>query len=73
MDALQEVKDACVAAHQDSGCQQGGMFAVVQLDVSKKEQIAAFWEKVPQDLREIDILGTLHRSFSPRFILTSEC
>jgi 3-hydroxy acid dehydrogenase/malonic semialdehyde reductase len=56
-DALSKVSDACVNAHKESGLQQGGKFASVQLDVSDKQQIASLWTKVPQDLRNVDILG----------------
>jgi len=55
-DALQKVSDACVAAHKESGLNQGGKFATVQLDVSDKVQVAGLWSKVPGDLREVDIL-----------------
>lgn len=30
---------------------------MVQLDVSDKAQVSALWDKVPQDLRNVDILG----------------
>ncbi|KAF7966117.1 hypothetical protein HWV62_39978 [Athelia sp. TMB] len=56
VEALEKVQQSCVAAHKELGNQKGGKFAVVQLDVSKKDQVAAFWDKVPQDLREVDIL-----------------
>ena len=56
-DALSKVSDACVAAHKESGLQQGGKFASVQLDVSDKQQVASLWTKIPQDLRNVDILG----------------
>ena len=56
-EALQVVTAACVAAHKESGLQQGGRFAPVQLDVSDKAQVASLWEKLPQDLSDIDILG----------------
>lgn len=56
-DALAKVNDACVAAHKESGLQKGGKFAAIQLDVSDKTQIAELWTKVPQDLRDVDILG----------------
>lgn len=49
--------DACVAAHKESGLDQGGKFASVQLDVSDKAQVALLWDKVPQDLRSVDVLG----------------
>lgn len=56
-DALQSVASACASAHKESGLKQGGKFAVVQLDVSDKAQVSALWDKVPQDLRTVDILG----------------
>ncbi|KAH9484320.1 NADP-dependent 3-hydroxy acid dehydrogenase [Psilocybe cubensis] len=55
-DALAKVAEQCVAAHKESGLQQGGKFASVQLDVSDKKQIADLWTKVPQELRDVDIL-----------------
>lgn len=57
MEALKTVTEACVAAHKESGLTEGGKFAVVQLDVSDKTQVAALWDKVPQDLRNVDVLG----------------
>jgi NAD(P)-dependent dehydrogenase (short-subunit alcohol dehydrogenase family) len=57
-DALSKVAEQCVAAHKESGIQQGGIFASIQLDVSDKQQIASLWEMVPQDLQNVDILGT---------------
>jgi len=50
------VSDACIAAHKESGLQQGGKFASVQLDVSDKAQVAALFDKVPQDLQDVDVL-----------------
>jgi 3-hydroxy acid dehydrogenase / malonic semialdehyde reductase len=58
-DALKAVSEACITAHKESGLQQGGRFAIVQMDVSQKDQVAVLWDKVPQDLRNVDILGTL--------------
>jgi len=55
-DALKTVAEACVAAHKESGLQQGGKVATVQLDVSDKQQVAALFDKVPQDLHAVDIL-----------------
>ncbi|KAF9053656.1 NAD(P)-binding protein [Hymenopellis radicata] len=55
-EALKKVNDACVSAHKESGLQQGGKFSSVQLDVSDKAQIATFWDKVPADLRNVDVL-----------------
>lgn len=59
-DALAKVAEACAVAHKESGLQQGGKFAPVQLDVSDKKQIADLWTKVPQELRDVDILGKWH-------------
>lgn len=56
-DALAKVAAACTSAHQESGLQQGGKFATVQLDVSDTKSIANLWSKVPQELRDVDILG----------------
>lgn len=55
-DALSKVADQCVTAHKESGINQGGKFASIQLDVSDKQQIASLWSRVPQDLRDVDIL-----------------
>lgn len=55
-DALKAVSEACITAHKESGLQQGGRFAIVQMDVSQKDQVAVLWDKVPQDLRNVDIL-----------------
>ncbi|KAF8188406.1 hypothetical protein BJ912DRAFT_851163 [Pholiota molesta] len=55
-EALAKVAEACAAAYKESGLQQGGKFASIQLDVSDKAQIAALWTKVPQELRDVDIL-----------------
>jgi 3-hydroxy acid dehydrogenase/malonic semialdehyde reductase len=56
-DALKTVSSACFAAHKESGLQHGGKFATVELDVSDKIQVATLWEKVPQELRCVDVLG----------------
>jgi hypothetical protein len=37
--------------------QRGGRIVTVQLDVSDKAQVASLWSKVPQELRDVDILG----------------
>jgi 3-hydroxy acid dehydrogenase/malonic semialdehyde reductase len=63
-DVLKAVSDACIKSHKDSGLQQGGKFVTVQMDVSQKDQVATLWDKVPQDLRNVDILGDLE-SLSP--------
>lgn len=56
-EALKAVSEACTAAHKESGLQEGGKFATVQVDVSDKHQVATLWDKVPSDLRNVDILG----------------
>jgi 3-hydroxy acid dehydrogenase/malonic semialdehyde reductase len=56
IETLAVVADACIAAHEESGIQQGGKVATVQIDVSQKDQVAALWDKVPQDLRDVDVL-----------------
>ncbi|KAF9069650.1 hypothetical protein BDP27DRAFT_1222121 [Rhodocollybia butyracea] len=55
-DAIKSVAEACATAFKESGLQQGGKFATVQLDVSDKAQVASFWDKVPKDMRDVDIL-----------------
>ena len=64
VDALTAVAEACKAAHKESGVQAGGKFAVVQLDISDRKQIASFVEKIPEDLRKVDILG-MFRTIEP--------
>lgn len=58
-------------AYKESGAQAGGKFAAITLDVSKRDEVAAFWSKVPDELRNIDILGTVVLSFSPFPSLTA--
>ncbi|EIW85203.1 NAD(P)-binding protein [Coniophora puteana RWD-64-598 SS2] len=55
-DVLKTVADACTSAHKESGVQQGGRIATIQLDVSDKTQIGAFLDKIPSDLRNVDVL-----------------
>ncbi|KAI0699727.1 NAD(P)-binding protein [Cytidiella melzeri] len=57
-DALKSITDACVAAHKEAGVQAGGKFAAVSLDVGDKQQVATFLDRVPEELKQIDILGT---------------
>ncbi|KAI0709127.1 NAD-P-binding protein [Earliella scabrosa] len=56
VDALKSVAEACAAAHKESGLQQGGKFATIQLDVADKKQVASLLDQIPQDLRNVDIL-----------------
>lgn len=56
-DALEKVADACKTAHKESGLKQGGNVTTIQLDVSDKAQVAAFLDKIPKELRDVDILG----------------
>lgn len=58
-DALKVVSDACITAHKESGNLQGGKFAAVIVDISQKDQVATLWDHVPQELRNVDILGDL--------------
>lgn len=55
---LAKVKAACEAAHKEAGVNAGGKFAAIKLDVSDKSAVADLWKDVPQDLRDVDILGT---------------
>lgn len=68
-DALQNVAEQCVAAHKAAGVQQGGNFVSVVLDVSDKNQIASFLEKVPTELRNIDVLGKHHKAINPPILI----
>lgn len=56
-EALKSVTEACRAAHKASGLSQGGNFASVQLDVGDVKRVTQFWDLVPSDLRNVDILG----------------
>ena len=58
-DQLEKVAEAASAAHKFAGVRQGGQIAIVQLDVTDRAQVSALWSKVPQDLRNVDILGEL--------------
>ncbi|KIP09141.1 hypothetical protein PHLGIDRAFT_29241 [Phlebiopsis gigantea 11061_1 CR5-6] len=55
-DQLKSVADACAAAHKEAGVQAGGKFAAVTLDVADKQQVATLFDRVPADLREVDVL-----------------
>ncbi|KAG6850227.1 hypothetical protein H0H93_016074 [Arthromyces matolae] len=55
-EALKSVSDACFAAHQESGLQQGGKFFSVVADVSDKAQVASLFDTVPKDLLDVDVL-----------------
>lgn len=56
LDALKAVEGACKDAHKTAGVQQGGNFAVVQLDVSDSKQVNSFFNQVPESLKKVDIL-----------------
>ncbi|CAL1704784.1 unnamed protein product [Somion occarium] len=56
VEALNEVAEACKVAHKESGLQQGGKFAVVQLDVADRKQVSSLLEKIPDELRKVDVL-----------------
>ena len=70
-DALQNVAEQCVAAHKAAGVQHGGSFVPIVLDVSDKNQIASFFDKVPAELRNIDVLGRRHHRRAPTHLNTS--
>ncbi|THU90711.1 NAD(P)-binding protein [Dendrothele bispora CBS 962.96] len=55
-DVIDAVAQQCAAAHKESGLSQGGKFATVQLDVSDKTSVASLWDKIPQDLKDVDVL-----------------
>ncbi|KAG9318464.1 NAD(P)-binding protein [Chiua virens] len=55
-DALQSVAEQCATAHKEAGVQHGGKFVPIVLDVSDKNQIASFADKIPAELRNIDVL-----------------
>jgi hypothetical protein len=57
-EALQRVADSCKAAQKEAGVQPGKV-VTVRLDVSDKGQVASLWQKVPQNLHSVDILGAL--------------
>jgi 3-hydroxy acid dehydrogenase / malonic semialdehyde reductase len=44
-------------AHGQSGIQAGGKFAAVQMDIAKLQDVQSLWTKVPEELRQVDILG----------------
>ncbi len=50
-DALHKVVEAARAVPG------AGKVAAVQLDVSDKNQVANLWNLVPQELRNVDVLG----------------
>ena len=54
---LKVVSDACAEAHKASGVQAGGKFASVLLDVADKQQVSTLFDRVPAELRQVDILG----------------
>ncbi|TCD69711.1 hypothetical protein EIP91_006478 [Steccherinum ochraceum] len=56
VDTLKAVAEHCTAAHKQSGVQAGGKFAVVQLDVADKKQVAGLFDQIPAELKDIDIL-----------------
>jgi 3-hydroxy acid dehydrogenase/malonic semialdehyde reductase len=63
-DALKKVADACVDAHDGSGVQGGGKVATVQIDVSDKTQVSNVLDKIPDELKSIDVLGMRNISWS---------
>ena len=70
-EALEGVLEKVKVAYKESGAQAGGKFAAITLDVSKRDEVAAFWSKVPDELRNVDILGTVMLPSSPFQSLTA--
>lgn len=70
-EALEGVLEQVKAAYRESGVQAGGKFAAITLDVSKRDEVAALWSKVPDDLRNVDILGTIVLPSSSLMSLTT--
>jgi NADP-dependent 3-hydroxy acid dehydrogenase YdfG len=56
-DALASVKEACAAVHKESGVKSGGQFAAIVLDIANRQAVSSLWDKVPKELRNVDILG----------------
>ena len=54
---MKAVAEACTTAHKESGVKEGGNFPIVQLDVSDKQQVASLLDKIPENLRKVDVLG----------------
>lgn len=71
MEALEGVLEQVKAAYRGSGVQSGGKFAAITLDVSKRDEVAALWSQVPNDLRNVDILGTIVLPSSSLMSLTT--
>lgn len=51
-----EALDAIVAASLEASKGTGKVVGL-QLDVSDKKQVAGLWDKVPSDLRNVDVLS----------------
>lgn len=58
LEQLKQVAEECAAAHKESGVQAGGKFVPVQLDVADKAQVASLLDRIPEELRQVDVLGT---------------
>ncbi|KAJ3480945.1 hypothetical protein NLI96_g8007 [Meripilus lineatus] len=56
LESLKAVAEACTTAHKESGVKEGGNFPIVQLDVSDKQQVASLLDKIPENLRKVDVL-----------------
>ncbi|TFY82091.1 hypothetical protein EWM64_g1924 [Hericium alpestre] len=53
---LKIVAEEAAAAYKASGLTEGGKIATIQLDVADKAQVASLLDKIPQDLRNVDVL-----------------
>lgn len=68
---LETVLEQVKAAYRESRAQAGGKFAAIILDVSKRDEVAALWSKVPDELRNVDILGIIMLPSSSLTLLTT--
>ncbi len=58
---MSKVAEAAAAAHKASGLTEGGKIVTIQLDVADKAEVASLLDKIPQDLRNVDVLGAIYR------------
>ncbi|KIJ44375.1 hypothetical protein M422DRAFT_30515 [Sphaerobolus stellatus SS14] len=55
-EALDAVKEQCIAAHKEGGSAHGGQFTSLVLDISDREAIKTIFDQLPPTLSTIDIL-----------------
>ena len=54
-EALQKVVDACKETNATA------KIAGIQVDVADRKQVHSLWDKIPQELRAVDVLGQYAR------------